>query len=290
MSQDIERCHVLVVDEDRLMRWFLVQVAQDADCLAVEVPDAGAALAYLRESQTEVELVLLDCPRTYADLAAVAAIKRLRPACRLVLMTAFSAEAFISRARALGADQVLVKPVDPDGLKRVLDTLKRQAPAAHRPPAFRLEIPKALQRDRDDLRGQLARVAGEVGQLGAMASRCVQVLLAHLLREERFALPPLSLLPLLANGFVWAEMGPGVVMAEMLKANLPDMLEDHEEMLVVLRALEQAARQAGRSDVTLLVQRLMEHAELEAEVLYPAAIVAGRFLETQLAARPPGAS
>jgi DNA-binding response OmpR family regulator len=290
MSQDIERCHVLVVDEDRLMRWFLVQVAQDAGCLAVEVPDADAALAYLRESQTEVELVLLDCPRTYADLAAVAAIKRLRPACRLVLMTAFSAEAFVNRARALGADQVLVKPVDPDGLRRVLDALKRQAPAAHRPPAFRLEIPKALQRDRDDLRSQLARVAGEEGQLAEMASRCVQVLHAHILREERFALPPLSLLPLLANGFVWTEMGPGVAMAETLNANLPDMLEDHEEMLVVLRALEQAARQAGRSDVTLLVQRLMEHGELEAEVLYPAAIVAGRFLETQLAARPPGAS
>ena len=79
-------------------------------------------------------------------------------------------------------------------------------------------------------------------------------------------------------------------MAETLKANLPDLLEDHEEMLVVLRALERAARQAGRSDVAQLAQRLMDHAELEAEVLYPAAIVAGRFLESQLAARRPGAS
>ena len=290
MSQDVEGCQVLVVDEEPLMRWFLVQLVQDAGCVATEKPDIGTALAYLRESPSTVELVLLDCPRTYADLAAVAAIKRIRPACRLVLMTAFSVEAFTSRARALGVDHVLVKPVDPDGLRRLLHALERQASIDQRPPAFRFEIPKALQRDRDDLRGQLTEVAGEEGPLGEEASRGVHILHAHILREEQFALPPLSLLPLLADGFVWAEMGPGVAMAETLKANLPDMLEDHEEMLVVLRALEQAARQAGRSDVTLLVQRLMEHAELEAEVLYPAAIVAGRFLETQLAARPPGAS
>ena len=80
-------------------------------------------------------------------------------------------------------------------------------------------------------------------------------------------------------------MGPVVAMAETLKTNLPQMLEDHEEILVGLQALEEVALQAGRPDVTQLAERLKGHAELEAEVLYPAAIVAGEFLGSQLVGR-----
>jgi hypothetical protein len=77
-------------------------------------------------------------------------------------------------------------------------------------------------------------------------------------------------------------MGPAITMADHLTSHLPRMLEDHEPIVAAVQALEQTARHAGRTDVAGLTQRLIEHADLEAEVLYPAAIVAGKFLESRL--------
>jgi DNA-binding NarL/FixJ family response regulator len=285
VSQHSERCHVVVADAERLTRWYLAQLAQDVGWLVTEVQNIEMALTHLHESKERADLMFLDCPRTYADLAGVTAIKQARPTCHIVLTMTFRVEAFVGRARALGVDQVLVKPIDAADVRRLLEEISHGNRLEHEPSAFRFEMQKALRREREHMRGQLAQGASEQGHLGDAAREVERILREHALREENFALPPLGLLPMLAIGLVWSEMRPAVSMAANLKADLPQMLEDHEAVVTALQALEHLAWQAGRLDLTLLAQRLMQHLEIETEVLYPAAIVAGQFLESQLTRR-----
>jgi CheY-like chemotaxis protein len=273
--------HVVVVDEEPLMRWFLGELAKEAGCRVTELQTIDLALRYLHDSLAVVDLVLLDCPRTFADLPRVAALRQLRPSCQLVLMTAFPTERFTRQAHALGIDRVLPKAIDAADVMPLFEATTASH-VDHDRATYRIAIPRAVERERSNLHGQLARIAAESGPVGDAAREVERVVQIHATREDSFALPPLGLLPMLAHGVTWSEMRPAVTMADHLTVHLPRMLEDHEAIVAAVQALEQTARQAGRSDVTRLTQRLIEHAELEAEVLYPAAIVAGKFLESQL--------
>jgi hypothetical protein len=256
------------------MRWFLAELAKDAGCSVTELPTIDESLVYLYESTAVVNLVLLDCPHTVADLPCAVAIRQLRPACRLALMTAFPSARFSSQAQALGIDHVLRKPIDAADVTSLFEAVAVANPTEPRRAAFRLDIPNALRRERSELQGQLVRIASERGPVGDAAREAALILQDHATREDSFALPPLGLLPILAHGVMWSEMGRAVTMAAHLTSNLPRMLEDHETIVAAVQAL---------------AQRLIEHAEMEAEVFYPATIVVGKFLESLLTDQRRGA-
>jgi DNA-binding NtrC family response regulator len=109
---NVERPRVLIVDEEPLMRWFLGEIASDAGYRVMQVSTIDEAVDLLHESTDPVAVVLASCPHTFADLPRVTALRQLRPACRLALMTSFPTPGFLSQALAAGASQVLHKPVD----------------------------------------------------------------------------------------------------------------------------------------------------------------------------------
>jgi hypothetical protein len=63
-----------------------------------------------------------------------------------------------------------------------------------------LIIPRALIEDHKEMSVALQRPTGEGGRVGEAAQALRKVMQPHVEREEKFALPPLSLLPLLSNG------------------------------------------------------------------------------------------
>ena len=65
------------------------------------------------------------------------------------------------------------------------------------------------------------------------------------------------------------------------------MLEEHKAILVALRHLKEAAQRAGHADIVAFAEQLALHAQTEEEVMYPAAVLVGRYL--RLAARSPAA-
>jgi CheY-like chemotaxis protein len=278
-----EHCSIIVADEERLVRWFVAQIAQDCGCHAVESEDLQAALSLLHDTDAPVDLMLVDCPRALADLAGIATLRTLRPLARLVLMTAFPSGAFTARARALGVAAVLAKPFDVGIIRGLMPrTPMPHVPARHA--SFPFEPPRALQRERHYFRRRLLEAAHEDGSIGEAARDIERAFQEHAVHEEQVALPALGLLPILATGFVSADMGPAAALAANLERELPRMLEEHEEILAALRRFEEVARHAAREDLAHFAERLIEHTEIEAEVLYPAAIVVGRFLESRLSA------
>jgi hypothetical protein len=140
----------------------------------------------------------------------------------------------------------------------------------------------ALEVEHQDLHAQLERVIQAGGEVGASATRVAEALHAHFVGEERYALPPLALLPALAAGRVAPEMGSIVALTETLKAELPQMLAEHRAIVAALDALSEAARRDGSAEALAFAQKLRLHAQTEEELLYPAAILVGEYVKLKL--------
>jgi hypothetical protein len=145
-----------------------------------------------------------------------------------------------------------------------------------------LNTPPSLRAEHDELHAQLAQAIGSGGATGEAAARVAEVLHPHFLKEEEYALPPLGLLPILAEGRILPEMKEAVGMAYRLKADLGHMLLEHKEIVATLEALKEAANLEGKAAAAHFAEKLVLHAQTEEEVLYPASILVGEYLNLKL--------
>ena len=132
-----------------------------------------------------------------------------------------------------------------------------------------LKTPQSLKTEHDELHAQLAQARDSGGATGEAAAKVAEALHPHFLKEEEYALPPLGLLPILAEGGVLPEMEAAVGMAHRLKADLGHMLQEHKEIVVAMEALKEAASSEGNAAAVHFAEKLVLHAQTEEEVLYP---------------------
>jgi hypothetical protein len=144
-----------------------------------------------------------------------------------------------------------------------------------------LEVPDLLKSEHEILHATLAQATREAGALGAAAKRVAALLHPHFVKEEQFALPPLALLPRLARGEVTADMEHALTLTERLERELPGMLEDHRAIVGALGELRSVAHAAHRPEYAEFADDLIRHAQTEELLLYPAAIVAGRYIRAR---------
>lgn len=144
------------------------------------------------------------------------------------------------------------------------------------------DLPRFLLAEHDELHDEIWKATKLGGETGAAAKAVVRVLLPHVLLEEEFGLPPLTVLPRLARGEVTADMEPLIAKAERLKAELPRMLDDHKHIVSALQVLLQAATKENHGGYARFAQKLILHAQMEEEVFYPASILVGEYLKSKL--------
>ena len=149
-------------------------------------------------------------------------------------------------------------------------------------PSLASLIPPSLQAEHAELSAELGQLAEEPGQVGAAAREVAALLRPHQAREEQFALPPLGVLVHLADGRITPEMASALALARQLKSLMPRMLEEHIAIVGALQTLADTAREVDRPEVAILAHKVIVHAQIEEEVLYPAAIVIGEYLATKL--------
>ena len=112
--------HVLVVDDEPLIRWSVAQSLSDLGFDVEEAADAQSALRSVTTAALPFDIVVLDLRLPdMDDLSLVATLRQLMPEAALILMTAFGTPEIIAEARALGAD-VLNKPFELEDLKRLV--------------------------------------------------------------------------------------------------------------------------------------------------------------------------
>lgn len=144
------------------------------------------------------------------------------------------------------------------------------------------QIPKSLKLEHEELHAELVMATKAGGKVGEAAKEVATVLHDHFVKEEEFALPPIGLLSALARGEVDENMKSVLRMTDRLKAELPEMLEEHKAVVAALEKLIAAAKAENQPEHARFAEKLMLHAQTEEEVLYPAAILVGEYLKAQL--------
>lgn len=155
------------------------------------------------------------------------------------------------------------------------------SPAQHHPPGSEhalLKTPQSLALEHRELHQTLERASREKGALGTAARELEKALSPHFRREEEIATPPLGLLPSLARGESTADMRSVLPLTQALERELPQMLSEHELIRAAVKRFRVAAEAAGRADYVRFSDGLAAHARQEEEILYPAAVLVGRYV------------
>jgi len=112
--------HVLVVDDEPLIRWSVTECLSDAGCDVEQAADAASALRTVTTNPVPFDVVVLDLRLPdMDDLSLLATLRQLIPMATLILMTAFGTPEIMLRAASLGAT-VLDKPFELNDLRSLV--------------------------------------------------------------------------------------------------------------------------------------------------------------------------
>lgn len=111
---------MLVVEDEALIRWAVVETLTAAGHHVLQAANAAAAVEAVSASQP-IDVVLLDFRLPDSnDLSLLTTIRRTSPASAVVMMTAYGTPETTAEAKRLGVYDVLAKPFDIGCLEGVL--------------------------------------------------------------------------------------------------------------------------------------------------------------------------
>jgi DNA-binding NtrC family response regulator len=112
--------HVLVVDDEPLIRWSVCEVLDESGHKVAEARDGAAALRQLSEG-APFDVIVLDYRLPDSnDLRLLETIRTLAPDSAVIMMTAFGTPEMVAGALALGVFKILAKPFDMHDLSRLV--------------------------------------------------------------------------------------------------------------------------------------------------------------------------
>lgn len=112
--------HVLVVDDEPLIRWSVAESLSEVGCDVEEACDATSALRKVTTASLPYDAIVLDLRLPdMNDLSLCATLRQLLPAATMVLMTAFGTPDIVAQAESLGAT-VIAKPFELDVLTNLI--------------------------------------------------------------------------------------------------------------------------------------------------------------------------
>lgn len=181
-----------------------------------------------------------------------------------------------TRRTGLGAALILAGLVLPGAA--AAQVTSQRGPATQ---AARIEIPEAMRIEHAEIHDELVRATEVPGSVGTAARALAAVLHPHFQREEQIALPPLGLLAPLSRGEFTDAMRAVLPLTDSLRAELPEMLEEHKAIHAATMELAATARRAGDERALRLAEALALHARSEEELFYPAALLVGEIVRSR---------
>jgi len=147
-----------------------------------------------------------------------------------------------------------------------------------------LRTPTPLKSEHEALHAEINQAVKLEGRTGKATRLVVRLIERHFAKEEAIALPPLGLLPAMAQGTIEPQMAAAITMAARLHEQLPDLLAEQRVIVAAVEELMAAAETEGHAQLIEFGEKLMLHEEIEQQVSYPTAILIGKFLQLRLKA------
>lgn len=147
------------------------------------------------------------------------------------------------------------------------------------------EIPQSLRVEHDNTLQQLAHLAQRPGPVGAAARSALTLFKQHLQREEAYILPPLTLLPMLADGKVTSDMRWAVDMADRVRKDREEIFLEHTRITDAMNALAAAAQRARDAEALDFARGAAADSLNDVELLEPMCITIGEYLRAKLPAQ-----
>jgi len=146
------------------------------------------------------------------------------------------------------------------------------------------EIPQSLQVEHQETIERLTILTHRPGAVGAEARKALVLFKAHIARENEFILPPLTLLPELADGKVTPDMKWALAMTDRVKAEQEQIFREHTQITDSMNTLAAAARAAHDKVAQEFAEAAVGDSLNDMELLEPMVIVIGQYLRAKLPA------
>jgi hemerythrin len=113
----------------------------------------------------------------------------------------------------------------------------------------------------------------------SIAVKLYEVMKYHFSEEEQYVFPPLGILPVLAEGNIPKEGDMIISLTMRFKSNSAKILAEHQMIKTLIE--EYKLRSKTQNDIGFdeFERELAEHAQVEEEIYFPAAIVVGDYLK-----------
>ncbi len=183
-----------------------------------------------------------------------------------------------------------MKPGSPTIIALMALTAAAMPPAQHvaaqpAPPAAPAHLlPQSIQLADKETLDQLTELAGRKGAVGAAATKVLVLLKQHMAREQEYILPPLTLLPLLADGKVTPDMAWALEMTDRVKADREEIFQEHMAITEELNALAVAAAAENDTEAKDFAETAAADALTDLEIFEPTLLLINETLRSKLPA------
>jgi len=158
------------------------------------------------------------------------------------------------------------------------------AGAARAQPAPGHDIPQSLAYEHEDTLRELASLAQRPGPVGVAATKALDLFKRHTEREQAYILPPLALLPDLADGKATPDMAWALVMIDRVKADREVIFQEHEQVTDLMNELLVAGERSHDREAVDFARSAAADSLNDLEILEPTVLLIGDYLRTRLAA------
>ena len=144
------------------------------------------------------------------------------------------------------------------------------------------QIPRPLHVEHEELHAEIGQSNPDGGQNRRSGSHCRGASPSAFCERGSVCPATAELIILISRGEVTPEMRDILPMTDRLQTELPQMLAEHKAIVAALHHLVDAAKRENQMAYARFAEKLMLHAEMEEEVLYPTAILIGEYLKLKL--------
>ncbi|MDG6933241.1 MAG: hemerythrin domain-containing protein [Nitrososphaerota archaeon] len=138
-----------------------------------------------------------------------------------------------------------------------------------------LKVPTSLEEEHKELMDSIEMLASGDSKIAKSVKQILIILEPHFEKEEETVVPVLGSLGDLASG-IYTDLEEVKERSDALREDYANMLEEHRRIREKVEAASVLAKAEGREDVLNILELLSHHAAVEEEILYPAALLAGK--------------